>query len=84
MGRSVGEIEGFIDLLRAACEDKKVNASLQHLLSLPDDERRTLVHGWVSDLLIEKAPKNFTEAIACLLDDAVAEKAYEVIYHCRR
>jgi hypothetical protein len=84
MGRSVGEIEGFIDLLRVACEDEKVNASLQKLLSLPDDERRTLVHGWVSDLLIEKAPKNFIEAIACLVDDAVAEKAYEVIYHCRR
>jgi len=84
MGRSVGEIEGFIDLLRSACDDEKVNASLQRLLSLPDEERRVLVRNWVSDLLIEEASKDFTEAIACLLDDAVAEKAYEVIYQCRR
>jgi len=24
------------------------------------------------------------EAVACLMDDAVAEKAYEVIYKCKR
>jgi hypothetical protein len=84
MGRSVGEIEGFIDLLRAACDDPAINASLQKLLSQPDAERRASVQRWVSDLLVEEAPKDFTEAIACLLDDAVAEKAYEVIFECRR
>jgi len=82
--RTVGEIEGFISLLRAACEEERVNAPLQELLSRPDDERRTFVHQWVSDLLIKEAPKDFIEAIACLADDAVAEKAYEVIFQCRR
>ena len=82
--RTVGEIDGFINLLRAACEDQKVNAALQKLLSMPDEGRRAFVHNWVSDLLIKKAPKDFTEAIACLLDDAVAEKAYEVIFQCGR
>jgi hypothetical protein len=38
----------------------------------------------VSDLLIKQAPSDFVEAIACLSNDEVAEKAYEVIYHCRR
>jgi len=82
--RTVGEIEGFINLLLAACDDKKMNATLERLLSLPDEERRALVHSWVSDLLVKEAPKEFTEAIACLLDDAVAEKAHEVIFQCRR
>jgi hypothetical protein len=82
--RTVGEIEGFINLLRAACEDQKMNAALEKLLSLPDEKRRALVHSWVSDLLVEQAPKDFTEAIACLLDDAVAERAFEVIFQCRR
>lgn len=82
--RTVGEIESFINLLRAACDDQKMNAALENLLSFPDEKRRALVHNWVSDLLIKEAPKEFTEAIACLLDDAVAEKAYEVIYQCRR
>jgi hypothetical protein len=35
-------------------------------------------------MLIARAPKDFVEAIACLMDDAVAEKAYEVIFKCRR
>ena len=82
--RTVGEIEGFINLLRAACEDQNMNAALQKLLSMPDEERRAFVQSWVADLLIKEAPKDFTEAIACLLDDAVAEKAYEVIFQCSR
>ena len=80
----MGEIEGFITLLQAACADDKVNAPLAKLLSMPDGVRRTLVYSWVSDLVTKGAPREFVEAIACLHDDAVAEKAYEVIYRCRR
>jgi hypothetical protein len=82
--RSVADIEGFVGLLQAACNDPEINATLERLLSMPDDRRRGLVHTWVSDLLIEEAPKDFIEAVACLMDDAVAEKAYEVIYQCKR
>ena len=82
--RTVGEIDGFITLLRAACDDRTVNDALQKLLCLPDERRRALVHTWVSDLLVKQAPPDFIEAIACLLDDAVAEEAYAVIFQCRR
>ena len=82
--RSVAEIDGFVSLLAAACHDAKINATLQRLLAMPDEKRRGLVHAWVTDLLIEKAPSDFVQAVACLMDDAVAEKAYEVIYNCRR
>jgi hypothetical protein len=61
-----------------------MNLGLARLLSLPDEERRAFVHGWVTRLLIDEAPRDFTEAIACLLDDAVAERAHEVIFKCRR
>jgi hypothetical protein len=71
-------------MLRTACEDRAVNRRLEHLLSLPDQERQAIVRSWVSDLLIAAAPRDFVQAIACLLDDKVAEKAYEVIYRCRR
>jgi hypothetical protein len=81
--RSVAEIEGFVGLLAAACRDPKINATLEKLLAMPDERRRGLVHTWVSDLLIEQAPKDLIEAVACLMDDAVAEKAYEVIYNCK-
>ena len=82
--RSVAEVEGFVDLLVAACNDPEINATLERLLSMPDERRRGLVHTWVSDLLIQEAPKDLIQAVACLSDDAVAEKVYEVIYQCRR
>ena len=82
--RSVGDIEGFITLLRTACDNPSVNATLERLLAMSDAKRRVLVHNWVSDLIVQQAPRGFTEAVACLLDDAVAEKAYEVIFQCRR
>lgn len=81
---TVGDIDGFIGLLMAACADHKVRSALEKLLSMPDERRRLFVHNWVTDLVVKKAPKNFTQAIACLSDDTVAEKAYEVIYQCRR
>jgi len=71
-------------MLRAACEDGKVHDQLERLLSMPDRQRQALVHTWVSDMLIKQAPKDFIQAIACLQDDAIAEKAYQVIFNCRR
>ena len=82
--RSVAEIDGFITMLRVACEDREVNGRLAKLLSLPDQKRQAVLHAWISDLLIARAPRDFTAAIACLLDDKVAEKAYEVIFNCKR
>jgi hypothetical protein len=82
--RTVAEVEGFVSLLKAACDDPKINATLERLLSMPDGKRRGLVHAWVTDLLIEEAPRDFVQAVACLSDDAIAEKAYEVIFNCRR
>jgi hypothetical protein len=82
--RSVAEIEGFVGLLRAACEDPQINATLERLLAMPDSKRQGVVHAWVTDLLIADAPQEFVQAVACLMDDAIAEKAYEVIYQCRR
>ncbi|HSI55468.1 MAG TPA: hypothetical protein VK981_15950 [Ramlibacter sp.] len=82
--RSVGEIDGFILMLQAACDDRAMNERLDRLLSLPDGRRQALVHSWVSDLIIARAPRAMIEAVACLADDRVAEKAYEVIYQCQR
>jgi hypothetical protein len=79
---SVGDIDSFITLLRSACSDDAVYTRLEKLLSMPDEKRRALVQKWVGDLVVERAPTEFIRAIACLLDDRVAEKAYEVIYRC--
>lgn len=82
--RSVADIEGFVGLLKAACDDPRINATLERLLAMPDLQRRGVVHARVTDLLIAEALRDFIEAVACLIDDAVAEKVYAVIYQCRR
>ncbi len=43
-----------------------------------------MVHNWITDLVIGDAPKDFIAAIACLSDDSIAEKAYEVIFNCKQ
>jgi hypothetical protein len=82
--RTVGEIESFVTMLATACEDATVYERLEKLLSMPDQKRQAVVNSWVRDLLVADAPRDFVQAIACLLDDRVAEKAYEVIFKCRR
>jgi len=81
---SVGEIDGFVTMLAAACENDEVYERLERLLSMPDQKRQAVVHAWVKDLLIAEAPRDFVQAITCLLDDRVAEKAYEAIFKCKR
>ena len=82
--RTVGEIDSFVTMLLAACEDEKMHGHLERLLSLPDEQRQATVHAWVTDLLVAEAPPDFIHAVACLMDDRVAEKAYEVIFKCER
>ncbi len=77
-----GEVEGFINMLLAACEDSSMNRTLEMLLSQPDERRRAIVAKLIQRLKESDAPQSLIEAMACLLDDAVAEKAYEVIYQC--
>jgi hypothetical protein len=80
--RTVGEIDGFINMLRAACEDSSMNETLELLLSQPNNKRKKIVLILVKDMAYKKAPIELIEAISCLEDDAIAEKAYEVIYQC--
>ncbi|MBX3665752.1 MAG: hypothetical protein KF834_08690 [Burkholderiales bacterium] len=82
--RSVADIEAFVVLLKAACDDDRINATLRRLLEMPDDRRQGVVHARVTDLLIGGAPKEFTQAAGCLMDDAIAERASETIYRCRK
>ena len=82
--RTVGEIEMFITMLATACEDQSIFEKLERLLSMPDRRRQAVVRSWVSDLIIAEAPRDFVQAVACLVDDRIAEKAYESIVTCRR
>jgi len=82
--KTVGEIDSFITMLLVACENKTIYDRLEALLTLPDLKRRAELNAWITDLLIAQAPRDLVTALACLLDDKVADKAYEVIYKCHR
>src|SRR5262249_1164476 len=77
--RSVGDIDSFVRLLMGACEDDAVAARLESILTMPDAQRRAFLHKLLNDLMVADAPTELLEALACLTDDAVAEKAYEVV-----
>lgn len=78
----IKDIEGFITMLRAACEDSTMNATLSKILSLPNERRKSVVVRLVDDLESKGAPKKLTNSIACLTDDFIAERAYKEIYQC--
>lgn len=82
--KSVADIDSFIVLLNAACADDAMNATLEKILSLPDEQRMVLINRLVVDMRSKHAPEDFVAAIACLVDTPVAVKAYEVIFKCRR
>ncbi len=82
--RTYGEVEGLITMLQVACEDAYVNSTLQEILSLPDAQRKVFVHKLVERMRMNAAPHDFVEAFLCLLDDSVAEMAYQVIFKCER
>jgi hypothetical protein len=82
--RTYGEVDGFVNMLLAACEDSSINDTLEMLLSMPDDRRRAVIERLLERLREQQAPQELREAMACLLDNVVAEKAYEVIYECAR
>ncbi|MBL8521551.1 MAG: hypothetical protein JNK75_12915 [Betaproteobacteria bacterium] len=82
--RTYGDIDGFIVLLEVACEDAEINATLQQLLVLPDDRRHAAVHSLTLRLRQSGAEETLIEAIACLIDDEVAEQAYVRIFQCAR
>ncbi len=82
--RTVGEIDTFVNMLRAACDDEMVYGKLERVLSMPDETRQAVIRSWVNDMVIAQAPHEFVQAVACLVDDQVAEKAYEVIFKCKR
>jgi hypothetical protein len=66
-------------MIRAACEDEKMNQTLVKILSLPGPDRREMIRNLVVELTNKKSPDSLVEAIACLVSDDVATKTYEVL-----
>ncbi len=77
--RSVSDNERFITLMRVAREDHEIGKEIVSILSLDNFNRKSVLNTWISRMQLEKAPADLVNALAVLLDDAVAEKALSMI-----
>lgn len=75
-------VDHLVDMLRAACEDSGMNSVLERLLSQPEERRQLLVRELLADLRAKHAPQELIAAFMPLLDDAVADTAWRVLYRC--
>ena len=82
--RSNREIDGLVSLLLTACDDAGMRETLEKLLSLPDNTRRDFLALTLDQLRKSRAPAQLTQALSCVLDDQIAERACEVIFNGKR
>jgi Trp operon repressor len=82
--QTFGDVNSFINMLLAACEDDAMNETLQILLAQPAERRKAIVHRLLDRLRERQASPKLIEAMACLLDDTAAEKAYETLFKAAR
>ena len=78
------EVEGFVGLLKAACEEPEMNSTLQTILAQPDAIRQTMIRDLLVQFERKGAPKILSEAFICLMDNEVAERVYVFIHKCER
>ncbi len=78
------EVEGFVGLLQAACEEPEMNSTLQTILEQPDAIRQTMIRDLLVQFEKKGAPQILSEAFICLMDSEVAEKVYVYIHRCER
>ncbi|MBI3716069.1 MAG: hypothetical protein HY255_08765 [Betaproteobacteria bacterium] len=82
--QTYAEVEGFVGLLKAACEDPAVNSTLEVILSQSNEGRKRLIQDLLTRFREKRAPQMLIDAFVCLMDDEVAEKVYVFIHKCER
>jgi hypothetical protein len=82
--RTAREIDSLVTMLLAACDDAGMTDRVEKLLELPDSKRKELIQFLLHQFGMSGAPPSLSEAFSCLLDDDIAERAYEVIFKCKR
>jgi hypothetical protein len=71
----VSENEFFVALIRVADEDPVVRSKLLEILSHPPLHRGAVLRFYIQEMSRKKAPEHFVSALACLLEDEVADRA---------
>jgi hypothetical protein len=82
--KSAADQKLFISLIRVAQKDAGIRDRLRAILHQPAFHRKSMLHTLIAELKMQSAPAEFIRAIACLLDDAVARKARELLDDSRQ
>jgi len=70
----------FIALVRVAEEKPAVRKKLLGILSHPPVRRGAVLRFYIEGMHRKGAPENFVSAVACLLEDAVADRALALLH----
>jgi hypothetical protein len=74
-----GENDPFVTLIRVAQEDDEIRKRLFTILTQDRFNRVSILNSYLEEMRLKQAPAEFISAIACLLDDNIAQKALEVL-----
>lgn len=74
-----GQNDPFVTLIRVAQEDTEIRERLFTILSQNKFNRESILNSYLEDMRLNQAPQDFISAIACLLDDDIAEKALQIL-----
>jgi len=77
--RTAGDDETFVRLLQVASEDPGIREQILRILSLDAFNRKSALNTFIHNMRLKSAPGEFVSAIACFLDDKVAEEALSIL-----
>jgi hypothetical protein len=77
--KAAGVDETFVRLIQLASEDPKIREQILWILSMDSFNRKSALNTFIHNMKLKGAPGEFVSAIACFLDDEVAEKALSIL-----
>ena len=77
--RTAGVDSTFVRLIQIASEDPEIREQILYILSLDAFNRKSALNTFIHNMRLKGAPSEFVSAIACFLDDGVAEKALSIL-----
>jgi hypothetical protein len=76
---SPGENPAFVALMRMAGDNAGLKKQLLAILAQNDFNRQSMLNTYIEEMHIKQAPREFIEAIGCLLDFEIAQAAQALL-----
>jgi len=76
--------DNLVTLISVARENLAIRNQLISILDQPPFQRQSLINTWLEDLKLAGAPPELRNALSGLLDEHVANRAYELLTQADR